>query len=275
MKTRPEHPVITLITDFGTSDHYVGAMKGVMLGICPQAQVVDISHDVTPYAIPEGAFTVAQAWSCFPAGTVHLVVVDPGVGSARRPVLVEAAGHYFVGPDNGVLTMLYDAVPTHSVWHITASRYFRDPVSRTFHGRDVFAPVAAHLAYGVDPPEFGVQIREYQRLGFTRPVLTGPNTWTGTILSVDRFGNLITNFDSQSFARLINEPFELKIGNSRVHRMAESYAEMQSGSLFVIAGSAGYLEVSCNRDSAARIAKAFSGDLLELSMVTHTAPPNS
>src|SRR5271155_4547567 len=122
-----KRPVITLLTDFGTRDHYAGAMKGVILGICPNAQLVDISHEITPYAITEAAFTLAQAWRCFPKGTVHLIVVDPGVGSARRPILAEAAGHRFVAPDNGVLTMLFDMEAAHKVRGITASRFFREP----------------------------------------------------------------------------------------------------------------------------------------------------
>ena len=137
-------------------------MKGVILGICPEARLVDISHEVTPYAITEAAYTLAQAWRCFPSGTIHLIVVDPGVGSARRPIVVEAAGHYFVAPDNGVLSMLYDAVPAHAVREISASDFFRQPVSRTFHGRDIFAPTAAHLATGVDPAEFGQIIEDYR-----------------------------------------------------------------------------------------------------------------
>src|SRR5579863_1874272 len=164
-----KRPVITLLTDFGSADHYAGAMKGVMLGICPDAQLVDISHEIAPYAITEAALTLSLAWTCFPEGTVHLVVVDPGVGSARRPIAVAAAGHYFVAPDNGVLTILYDAVGVREVREITASRYFRRPVSRTFHGRDIFAPVAAHLANGLAPAEFGDAIEDYVQLGFAKP----------------------------------------------------------------------------------------------------------
>src|SRR5580698_5609718 len=141
-----KRPVITLLTDFGSADHYVGAMKGILLSICPDAQLVDISHEITPYAIAEAAFTLAQAWTCFPEGTVHLIVVDPGVGSARRPILAEAGGHYFVAPDNGVLTMLFASTAKHNAREITTARYFRKPVSQTFHGRDIFAPVAARLA---------------------------------------------------------------------------------------------------------------------------------
>ena len=258
--------VITLLTDFGTADHYAGAMKGVMLGICPDAQLVDISHEITPYAITEAAFTLSQAWACFPKGTVHLAVVDPGVGSSRRPLLVEAAGHYFVTPDNGVLTMLYDAIPVHEVRQITASGYFRHPVSRTFHGRDIFAPVAAQLANGAAPSEFGNRIGNYVRLDFSTPVLIGERTWAGTILKVDRFGNLITNFDSETWRRLGMQMFQMGIGGKSVSRIASNYAEMPEGELFVIEGSAGFLEVSVNRGSAAERLGARSGDPFELQL---------
>ena len=138
-------PILTLTTDFGLTDHFVGTMKGVILGICPAAQIVDISHGVTPFEIAEGAYLIAQAWRYFPKKTVHVVVVDPGVGSARRPILVEAGGQYFLGPDNGVLSMVYLHEKC-KVRHIVNEEYFRHPVSRTFHGRDIFAPVGAHLA---------------------------------------------------------------------------------------------------------------------------------
>jgi S-adenosyl-L-methionine hydrolase (adenosine-forming) len=262
-----KRPVITLLTDFGSADHYAGAMKGVMFGICPDVQLVDISHEIASYAIAEAAFTLSQAWTCFPTGTVHLAIVDPGVGSARRPILVEAGGHYFVAPDNGLLTMLYDAVPEHEVREITTDKYFRQPVSRTFHGRDVFSPVAAHLANGIDPAEFGKRIEDYVRLDFARPARSGENTWTGTILKVDHFGNLITNFDSETWLRLAADLFEMKIGTCVVSRMASSYAQMQPGDLFVIGGSAGFLEVSINRGSAWKAVDARSGDTIELRLL--------
>src|SRR5271169_3934032 len=147
-------PIVTLTTDFGLSDHYVGVMKGVILGICPRAQLVDISHQVTPFQTGEGAYVIAQAYRYFPKKTVHLVVVDPGVGSARRPILMEAAGQYFVAPDNGVLSMVFSH-EKHKVRLIANERYFRKPVSHTFHGRDIFAPVAAHVAAGARPASVG------------------------------------------------------------------------------------------------------------------------
>jgi S-adenosylmethionine hydrolase len=257
-------PIITLLTDFGYRDHYVGAMKGVILGICPDAQLVDISHEIAPWSIEEATFTLSQAWTCFPAGTVHLIVIDPGVGSSRRPLIAGAAGHFFVAPDNGVLTMVYDAVPAHEVREITETRYLRQPVSQTFHGRDIFAPVAARLATGLAPAEFGGLISDHQRLGFGKPVQTGPATWTGTVLKIDRFGNLITNLDSGTWSGLAGQSFEMRIAGHCVSRMACNYAEMQPGELCVIAGSAGLLEVSLNRGNAAASTGARSGDTLEL-----------
>jgi S-adenosylmethionine hydrolase len=191
-------PILTLTTDFGASDHYVGAMKGVILSICPHAQIVDICHDVTPFQIAEGAYVIAQAYACFPKKTVHVVVVDPGVGTARRPILVEAAGQYFVGPDNGVLSMVYSR-GKHKVRLIATERYFRQPVSATFHGRDIFAPVAAHIAAGVPPVRMGKPIEDYLRPEFAKPRRSGERTWSGSILKIDRFGNVVTNFHVRDF----------------------------------------------------------------------------
>ncbi len=260
-------PIVTLLTDFGVSGYFAGAMKGVILGICPEARPIDISHEIRPYAITEAAFTLAQAWQCFPSGTVHLVVVDPGVGSARRPILVEAAGHYFVAPDNGVLTMLFDSEPIHQVREITATNYFRQPVSQTFHGRDIFAPVAAHLANGAQPAELGEQIRDYVRLSFAKPIRSAPDKWTGCVLAVDRFGNVITNFDAGTWRRLAAEKFEMKLGTQSVSRLASSYAEADAGELFVIAGSAGFLEVSLNQASAAAVIGIEAGGAVELRLL--------
>jgi len=240
-------PILTLTTDFGLSDHYVGSMKGVILGICPRAQIIDISHQVNAYAIAEGGFTIAQAYRYFPRGTVHVVVVDPGVGSPRRPILVEAAGQYFVAPDNGVLGMIF-AREKHRVRVISNTRYFRHPVSQTFHGRDIFAPVAAHVAAGVAPSRIGKIIPDYVRPAFERPSQTGPRSWAGQILKVDHFGNIVTNFAADDFPALE----ELAIGGARARRLVRSYEEARARELVVIAGSSGYLEVSMKQGSAAK-----------------------
>lgn len=252
-------PLLTLTTDFGLSDHYVGSMKGVILGICPRAQVVDITHQVSPYAIAEGAFAIAQAYRSFPPGTVHVVVVDPGVGSARRPVLMEAAGQYFVAPDNGVLAMIF-AREKHRVRLISNQRYFRRPVSQTFHGRDIFAPVAAHVANGVAPSRMGKIIADYVRPPFEKPRQTGARTWTGHILNVDHFGNVITNFHADDFPAIE----QLAIGRAKARRLVRSYTEARAGELVAIAGSSGYLEVSVNQGSAAKKIGCHSGDKCQI-----------
>jgi S-adenosylmethionine hydrolase len=245
------NPVISLLTDFGSADHYVAAMKGVILGICPGVQLVDISHEIVSYGIAEAGYTLAQAWRCFPEGTVHLVVVDPGVGSARRPILAEAGGHRFVAPDNGVLTVAFDGTVKPRVREITAAQYFRKPVSQTFHGRDIFAPVAAHLAGGALPSKFGKLIADYVRLDAALPVRESARQWSGKILKIDRFGNIVTNLGGATWEGVLRGPFEMAIGASTVSRLASSYAEVGGGEPFLIRGSAGNLEISINQGSAA------------------------
>jgi S-adenosylmethionine hydrolase len=243
-------PIITLLTDFGLADHYVAAMKGVILGICPEARLIDITHEIRAYAIADAAFTLAQAAPCFPAGTIHLVVVDPGVGSARRPLLVDAAGHRFVAPDNGVLSPILQ--PHHSpIREITATRYFRQPPSQTFHGRDIFAPVAAHLANGIPPADFGPLIEDPVRL-------PAPES-AGQILHVDRYGNLVTNLPLIEFADLSTRPFQLEIGAAIVSQTYPSYASAPANKLFLIPGSSGYWEISITQASAAAETGAATG----------------
>ncbi len=259
-------PIITLTTDFGLADHYAGTMKGVILGICPQAEIVDLSHEVGAFEIIEGAFLVTQAYRYFPRGTVHVVVIDPGVGTSRRPILVEAAGQRFVAPDNGVLSMIFER-EKHKVRWVTAQKYFLKSVSRTFHGRDIFSPVGAHLARGVTPAKMGKLITDYMRLHFERPVRTARCGWTGTILKIDRFGNLITNFPAADFPDLDQRPFEMSAGLQTVNRLARNYAEYGPGELFVIAGSSGYLEVSSSQASAAKILGCGVGAPVELRLL--------
>ena len=256
-------PVITLLTDFGTTDHYVGAMKGVILGICPQILMVDISHEVTPFGIAEGAYTLAQAWYCFPKGTVHLVVVDPGVGSNRRPILASVDGHKFIAPDNGVLGMVLAKAKNAAVREITTESYFRQPVSGTFHGRDVFAPVAAHVARGVPETRFGKPVADYFRPAFAMPKRTARRVWAGTVLKIDRFGNVITNLESGAFP-LDDGAFSLQLGMQTVSRFTTTYAAASPGIPLVIPGSSGYLEVSLKEASAARELGVNAGSPIEL-----------
>jgi S-adenosyl-L-methionine hydrolase (adenosine-forming) len=257
--------VITLTTDFGTTDHFTGTMKGVILGIQAAAQIVDITHEVQAFEIADGAFTIAQAYRYFPKRTIHVVVVDPGVGSTRRPILAEVAGQFFVAPDNGVLSIIFGHEKP-KVRHITNQRFFLKPVSRTFHGRDIFAPVAAHLASGITPAHFGKLIDDYIQLSFHRPTQTGKNAWTGSVLKVDRFGNLITNLQVDDFPNFQSRPFRLLAGRQPITRLALTFTECGPGELFVIVGSSGYLEVATNQGSAAKILGCGAGSQVELTI---------
>jgi S-adenosylmethionine hydrolase len=257
--------IITLTTDFGESDHFVAVMKGVILGIAPRATLVDLSHQVPAFDIHEAAFLISEAWSYFPKHTVHVVVVDPGVGSARRPILVEAGGHSFIAPDNGVLSLVYGRHKSR-VRHLTNTRYFRKTVSTTFHGRDIFAPSAAHLSKGVRPATLGKIIDDYLRTDFSKVVRSGKRTWDGAVLKVDRFGNLITNFHIAEFDAVRSRPFTLLAGVRMVEKLVDHYAEAPMGEPVVVVGSSGYLEVCVNQGSASRLLGCGSGAPMELSI---------
>ena len=257
------NPLITLTTDFGAADHFAGVMKGVILGIAPRARIVDITHEAQPFEVADGGFTIAQAYRYFPKKTIHVVVVDPGVGSTRRPLLAEMGGQYFVAPDNGVLSMIFSREQP-KVRHITNEKYFLHPVSRTFHGRDVFSPVAAHLAAGVASARFGKRIDDFLRLSFDKPNRTSKRAWTGTVLKVDRFGNLITNLHVDEFPGVRTRAFALNAGLQTVTRLALTFTECDPGELFVIVGSSGYLEVATNQGSAAKALGCGAGSPVEL-----------
>lgn len=258
--------VITLLTDFGLRDHFAGVLKGSVLSVCPEAQVVDITHEVTAFDILEAAFQLAQSWRYFPAGSIHVVVVDPGVGSNRRPVVAEAAGHFFVAPDNGVLSMIY-AEEEHVVRHASEERFFRHPVSQTFHGRDVFAPIAGHLASGVATSEFGPVTEDYLRLPLEKPVRTARRGWTGAVLKIDRFGNLITNFRADEFARVYQQDFEVLAGLRAIEKVERNYASSSPGEVFFIEGSSGYFEIAASQASAAKILGCGVGAPIELRLL--------
>jgi len=246
-------PIITLTTDFGLNDHFVGAMKGVILETAPDAQIVDISHAVQPFDILDGALTISQAYSYFPSGTVHVVIVDPGVGTARRPIVLTGDRHLFVAPDNGVLSLVYAREERISVRHVTAEHYFMQPRSNTFHGRDIFSPVAAYLAKGVDANRFGEEITDFVRFAAPRPKPIDEHTLRGVVLKVDRFGNLITNITPQDLPKLFQEkpsPFKIAMGKGQVTRLCSNYAEGGPGEAFAILGSMGFLEIATNRGSA-------------------------
>ncbi len=258
-------PIITLTTDFGTGDHFAAVMKGVIFGICPNATLVDISHDIQPFEITEGAFVISQAYRFFPKKTIHLVVVDPGVGTSRRPLLMEAGGQYFIGPDNGVFSMVFTR-EKHKVREMTSELFFLKPVSPTFHGRDIFAPAAAHLANGVTPAQFGRPVIDYLRMNLEHPPRTGKRTWTGLILKIDRFGNLITNLHRDEFPDIQLRAFEMQVGVLKISKIARTFADAGLGEVFIIVGSSGYLEVVANQASAARLLGCGTGAPVELSI---------
>ena len=260
-------PIVTLTTDFGTNDHFVGAVKGVILDIVPDATIIDISHAVQAFDVLDGALTISQAYSYFPNGTVHMIVVDPGVGTARRPIIASSDGYHFVAPDNGVLSMIYAREERMTVRHISADHYFRQPVSNTFHGRDIFAPVAAYLAKMVDSHKFGDEIQDYVRFAAPKPKAAGDNRLRAVVLKVDRFGNLITNVTPEDVPALIagNTTFKIVVGGKEITEIRSNYAEGAPGQVFGILGSMGYLEIVANRASAAQITGAGKGS--EVSIV--------
>jgi len=244
---------IALLTDFGTRDYFVGAMKGVILSIAPSAVIVDITHEIEAQDIREAAFTLRACFRDFPEGTIFVGVVDPGVGSERRAIIVESDGNYFAAPDNGLLSFVLDE--DSRVYEITEKRFFRADAGSTFHGRDIFAPAAAHLALGRDPSEFGPEIFDPVTLGNPAPVAFVDRI-EGEIIHIDRFGNLVTNISSAE----LPEKYAIEVGAIVIKRRCRYYAEAEAGELFSIAGSAGFLEMSVRNGSAANELGVARGD---------------
>ena len=250
-------PVIALLTDFGVRDHYAGTMKGVILGICPDVTLVDISHEVPPHDVLAGALELAASYQYFPSGTIFLVVVDPGVGSARRGIAVDVGDYKFVAPDNGVLSLVLDGHPPKRVVELSERRYARPTVSRTFEGRDRFAPAAAWLAKGVDLGALGRSAGSLHRLDVPKPTVeAGSGTVLGEVLRVDRFGNLITNIDRRTFDTIVSaerERVEVQVGGHQVPKVVSTYADAGPGQLCALFGSADQLEIAANGASAAAL----------------------
>jgi S-adenosyl-L-methionine hydrolase (adenosine-forming) len=243
------HGVITLLTDFGLDDAYVGTLKGVLLAINPRAQLVDLSHTVPPQDVRRAALLLEAAWRFFPPGTVHLAVVDPGVGGARRPIAVHAGGHYFVGPDNGLLGFCFDLPGARAVV-LTARRYRLRPLSRTFHGRDVFAPAAAHCSRGVPLGRFGPRLRHPVRLPPARARRVRGRV-EGQVLLVDRFGNLLTNLRGQDLRGPASRGI-LRLGGVRIQGLVGTYAERPRRALGALIDGSGRVEVFVREGSARR-----------------------
>jgi len=244
-------PVITLMTDFGTRDPWVGIMKGVILGICPSAQLVDLSHEIAPQDVLEGALCLEAAVGFFPAGAVHLAVVDPGVGSARRALGIRAGGQFFVGPDNGLLSLAVGQAGglTEAV-ELTNHAYRLTPLSRTFHGRDLFAPAAAHLAAGVALGCFGSVVSDPVRLSIPAARREAGRV-VGEVIGVDRFGNLITNIDRRTFDRMAGAGLEIQVGSHQVSKVVSTYADVSADEICALFGSTDHLEIAANGASAA------------------------
>jgi len=260
-------PVITLLTDFGLRDHFVGTMKGVILGICPDAVMVDITHDLSSLAVSEAAFLLGCSYSYFPPGTVHLAVVDPGVGGERKPLAARCGEHLLVGPDNGIMTYVFGDCPDYQAFVIENPRCRLSEVSATFHGRDVFAPAAAHLAAGMALQEMGPPLAQPVLLTLPAPRET-EHGLEAHVVHVDRFGNLITDLKRQELDRWLGgETFDrvtIEAGQRHLHGIRSSYESVAEGRPLALIGSAGRLEIAVNRGSASDRLALGHGDTILL-----------
>jgi len=259
--------VVTLITDFGLRGEYVGAMKGAILKVNPRCQVVDITHRIGPQDVLEASFVLKNTYPFYPPGTVHTVVIDPGVGTRRRPIVLKKDGHLFVGPDNGVFTLILSAGGPTEGYELARGEFFLSPLSDTFHGRDIFAPVAGHLSLGMDPKVFGPRLRDFVRIEWPRPKVKGKKL-LGRVLWDDAFGNLITNISREEYGRFIGDrPLQITGKGWRIDRVHRTYGEGQPGKPLALFGSAGLLEISVNRGCAKMALGLKRGDPLTITPV--------
>jgi S-adenosyl-L-methionine hydrolase (adenosine-forming) len=257
--------IITLTTDFGYKDPFVGIMKGVIAGISPQVQVVDLSHGIPPQDIMAGALVLRHSVAYFPRGTIHVAVVDPDVGSIRVPLLAEFDEGYFIGPDNGIASLLFaDQAPRRLV-HLSNRTYHRQPSSATFHGRDIFAPVAAHLSLGTDPAVFGESVSDFVRLHWPTPTKSETGI-DGEIVYIDSFGNLLTNIEEKDLAAFKKENLSITLGDMVIRGLVPNYAAGENGHYIALINSWGLLEIALYKDSAQRRCKARTGDKVYASM---------
>lgn len=254
-------PVVTLLTDFGLHDPYVGIMKGVILSRAPMATIVDLTHGIPPQQVALGALALRSAVKFFPAGTIHVAVVDPGVGSQRRAIAVRTGVHIFLGPDNGLLALAAPAEERREVRELTNAGLFCHPVSKTFHGRDIFAAVAGHLAAGVPFANVGPEVTDIVELDLPAPSASG-NVVRGQVLYVDHFGNLVTNFDPQSLSCFAAGRVWFRIRNSWVYGIVSTYADLPPGATGALFGSWGLLEITQRNGNAAAALGARVGDEL-------------
>ena len=246
-------PTVALLSDFGTRDHYAGTLKAVVLSICPDATLVDIGHEIPPHDVRAGALELAACYRYFPVGTIFLAVVDPGVGSARRGIAADTGDYRFVAPDNGLLSAVFAETPPKRVVELTERKYARPTVSRTFEGRDRFAPAAGWLAKGINMVWLGKSVSDHHTLELARPVVTGARL-SGEVVRVDRFGNLITNIDRRTFEQLAaGAAVVIAVGSREVGRLVATYAEASAGEICALFGGTDHLEIAANAGDAAAV----------------------
>jgi len=246
------YPMITLTTDFGLRDEYVGLMKGVISSINPMVPLIDLTHHIPPQDVNWTTYLVYYSFPFFPPGSIHVVVVDPGVGSSRKIKLVKAGGHYFLCPDNGLISKVVSRHEPEEIWDINNTRYFLDDISSTFHGRDIFAPAAGHLSAGLEPELLGDRTHELLTFVLPEPAFSGPQTIEGDIIHVDQFGNLITNIEEQMIRKLNTRYKEVvvEVAGQTIAGISRSYIMVGDGELLSTIGSKGLLEVSVNKGNA-------------------------
>jgi len=260
--------VITLLTDFGTSDAYAGIMKGAILSVDPLAVIVDLTHDIAPQDIAGAAYCIDSAYRYFPTGSIHLVVVDPGVGSHRAIIAVSAGGHVFLAPDNGVLSRILSSGQPNTITVVENDTYFRRPVSQTFHGRDIFAPVAGHLNKGLPVGCLGPEVTAAKliHLDLPKPHVSKNREIQGQVIRIDRFGNLITNIDHQlikkTFDTVDERDLDLFIGTHHVSGLSACYRETGARSLLALVGSTGFVEISVSCGSASELLGVGQGTIV-------------
>jgi S-adenosylmethionine hydrolase len=255
--------LITLTTDFGQKDSFAGIMKGVIAGIDPQAQVVDLTHGIPPQDILAGALTLRHAVRYFPRGSIHVTVVDPGVGGARRPLLIESDGNYFIGPDNGVLSLAVENIaPTHMV-HLSNPAYQLQPTGATFHGRDIFAPAAAHLSLGVSPTAFGETLDQFVKLAIPQ-VARQDRRIEGEIVYIDGFGNLFTNVLEHDLTGFPGDRLDIAVRTATIHGLSRNYASAREGELVAVLNSWDMVEIAAYKDNAQQRIGAKIGDKVEI-----------
>ncbi len=254
------NPPIILLTDFGVKDYFVGAMKGVILSINHAAKIIDITHEIPPQDITAASFTLRACYKEFPNKSIFVAVVDPGVGSSRKAILVETEKCYFITPDNGLLSFVFNAEKHFRVYELTNKKYFRHPVSNTFHGRDVFAPAAAHLANGVLPNKFGAETVDFIHLAENNPRKLSDHTIEAEIIHTDRFGNLITNLVKEDAPA----DFYVEINGRKIDKLVNFFASAEKNEIFMIFGSAGFLEIAAFQSSATEILNAAAGQKILL-----------